>query len=69
MTTGTSTKPKTTPRKLKTGYSEGSIDVLREATRSKPGKYRARIGRPGKDQTSRTFEAVNDTAAKAEVHA
>ena len=40
MTTATGTKPKATPRKLKTGYGEGVVHVLREATRSQPGGYR-----------------------------
>ena len=54
----------TNGRKLKTGYGEGSITVLREATSSRPGKYQIRTGRPGIDQKTRSVECANDTAAK-----
>jgi integrase len=52
-----------TGRKLKTRYGEGTIYVLREATSSKPGKYKIRTGH-GDEQRTRTVECENDTSAK-----
>jgi hypothetical protein len=46
------------------GYGEGAVHLLREATSTKPGKYRFRQGRAGIDQEQQTVEFPTDTEAK-----